>query len=112
LGSHLVAVVQHTFNTHLHTNNTQNDTKQAIHRTTQKNKHYIEQHKNIGSLMRAVSQICGFNLGICLTTEENARKNLSQDSRRVPAGTMKEYIDITIKIHKLQYYTGIQPYIH
>jgi hypothetical protein len=27
--------------------------------------------------------------GICLTTEEKARKNLSQGSRRVPAGTMK-----------------------
>jgi hypothetical protein len=25
---------------------------------------------------------------ICLTTEEKARKNLSQDSRRVPVGTM------------------------
>jgi hypothetical protein len=24
------------YNTHLHTNNTQNDTKQAIHKTTQK----------------------------------------------------------------------------
>jgi len=32
--------------------------------------------------------------GICLTTEENARKNLSQGSRRVPAGTMKtEYAE-------------------
>jgi len=26
--------------------------------------------------------------GICLTTEEKGRKNLSQGSRRVPVGTM------------------------
>jgi hypothetical protein len=32
------------YSTHLHTNNTQNDTKQTIHRTTQ-NKQYTEQHK-------------------------------------------------------------------
>jgi hypothetical protein len=83
---------------------------QTIHRTEQnkqyieqhKNRQYTEQHKNIGSLVRAAPQLCGFNPGICLTTEEKARKNLSQGSRRVPAGTMKEYIDITIKIHKLQ----------
>jgi hypothetical protein len=32
--------------------------------------------------------------GICLTTEEIARKNLSQGSRRVPAGMMKtEYTE-------------------
>ena len=39
--------------------------------------------------MRAVPRLCGFYLGICLTNEEKARKNLSQGSRRVPAGTMK-----------------------
>jgi len=33
-----------SYNTHIHTNNTENDTKQTIHRTTQK---YIEQHKNL-----------------------------------------------------------------
>ena len=60
---------------------------QAIHRTTQ-NKEYIEQHKNFGRV-RAVPHLCGFYPGICLTTEEKARKNLSQGSRRVPAGTMK-----------------------
>jgi hypothetical protein len=42
---------------------------------------------------------------MCLTTEKKARKNLSQGSRTIrihkPA----------IKIHKLQYKTGIQPYI-
>jgi hypothetical protein len=38
------------FSAHIHTNNTENDTKQTIHRTTQKyieqHKKYIEQHKN------------------------------------------------------------------
>jgi hypothetical protein len=71
---------------------------QTIHRTTQnkqyieqhKNKQYIEQHEKIRSLVRAVPHLCGFNPGICLTTEEKARENLSQGSRRVPAGTMKE----------------------
>jgi len=41
-----VAVVQYTYT---HTSNTENDTKQTIHRTTQKyieHKQYIEQHKN------------------------------------------------------------------
>jgi len=40
----------------------------------------------------------GFYPGICLTTEEKARKNLSQGSRRVPAGTMKTRKH-TIRIH-------------
>jgi len=51
----------------MHTNNTENDTKQTIHRTTQK----------LGR-MQAVPYLCGFYPGICLTTEEKARKNLSQ----------------------------------
>ena len=33
--------------------------------------------------------LCDLYPGICLTTEEKARKNLSQGSRRVPVGTMK-----------------------
>jgi hypothetical protein len=49
----------------------------------------MEQHKNFGRV-RAVPHLCGFYPGIFLTTEEKARKkNLSQGSRRVPAGTMK-----------------------
>ena len=70
---------------------------QAIHRTTQ-NKQYIEQHKNFGSV-RAVLRLCRFYPGICLTTEEEARENLSQGSRRVPAGTMKIHKNI-IRIHR------------
>ena len=82
MGSHPVAVAQYTY-IHTHTNNRKNDTKQTIHRTTQK---YIEQHKkNIEQKkhrttqklgrMRAVPRLCGFYLGICLTTEEKSRKN-------------------------------------
>ena len=63
---------------HADTNNTQSG----------KNKQCIEQHKNFGRV-GAVPHLCGFYLGICLTTEEKGQKNLSQGSRRVVAGTMK-----------------------
>jgi hypothetical protein len=71
-----------------------------MHRTTQ-NKQYIEQHKNFGRVW-AVPHLCGFYPGIWLTTEEKARKNLSQGSRRVPAGTMKIHKH-TIRIHRYTY---------
>jgi hypothetical protein len=58
---------------------------QTVHRTTQ-NKQYIEQHKNFGKV-RAVARLGALYPGIWLTTEEKARKNLSQVSR-------------TIRIHK------------
>jgi hypothetical protein len=61
-----MAVIQYTF-TH----------KQYTER--QQNKQYIEQHKNL-ERVRAVPQLCGFYPGICLTTEEKPRKNLSQGS--------------------------------
>jgi hypothetical protein len=51
---------------------------QTVHRTTQ-NKHYIEQHKNVGSV-RAMRCLGELYPSICLTTEEKARKNLSQGS--------------------------------
>jgi len=47
-----IATRWQSFSTHIHTNNTENVTKQTIHRTTQKyieyieHKKYIEQHKN------------------------------------------------------------------
>jgi hypothetical protein len=61
--------------------------------------------------VRAVPHLCGSYPGISFTTEEKAGKNLIQGIRRVPSGTMKihkhtirkEYIEITIKIRKLQY---------
>jgi len=44
--------------------------------------------------MRTVPRLCELYPGICLTTEQKARKNLSQGSRRVPVGTMKtEYAE-------------------
>jgi hypothetical protein len=49
--------------------------------------------------VQAVPRLCGFYPGICLTTEERARKNLSQGSRRVPAGVM-EIHKHTIRIHR------------
>jgi len=55
---------------YLHTNNTQNDTKQQIHRTTQQ-----------FGRVRAVPRLGELYPGICLTTEEKAGKNLSQGSR-------------------------------
>ena len=68
-----------------------------MQRTTQ-NKQYLEQHKHFGR-GRAVPRLCGFYPGICLTTEEKARKNLSQDRRIVSADTMKIHKQ-TIRIHR------------
>jgi len=68
---------------------------QTIHRTTQ-NKQYTEQQKDLGRV-RAVPRVCELYPGICLTTEEKARKNLSQGSRRVPVGTMKTDVFIITK---------------
>jgi hypothetical protein len=53
---------------------------QTIHRTTQ-NKQYIEQHKHFGRV-QAVLRLCELYPGICLTTEEKARKNLSQGRKK------------------------------
>jgi len=65
---------------HIYTHNTQNNTI------------------NFGRV-RAVPRLGELYPGICLTTEEKARKTLSQGSRRMPAGTMKIH-KYTIKIHK------------
>jgi hypothetical protein len=64
-----VATRWQQYSTNIHTNNTQNNTKQTIHRTTQK----------LGIVL-AVPRLYGFYPGICLTTEEKARKTLSQGS--------------------------------
>ena len=53
--------------------------------------------------MRTVPRLCEFNPGICLTTEEKARKNLSQGSRRV----LVYILNITKTPTQLQY-----PHIH
>jgi hypothetical protein len=52
---------------------------QTIHRTT-KNQQYIALHKNVIGTVRAVLRLGKLYPGICLTTEEKARKNLSQGS--------------------------------
>jgi 2-keto-3-deoxy-L-rhamnonate aldolase RhmA len=63
---------------------------QTILRTTQTKK-YIEQH--IIDAKRYIEQHNVYP-GICLTTEEKARKNLSQGCWRMPVGTMKtEYTE-------------------
>jgi hypothetical protein len=54
---------------------------QSVHRTIQ-NKQYIEQHKNFGRV-RAVPHLCELYPGICLTTEEKARENLSQGRQTI-----------------------------
>jgi hypothetical protein len=54
---------------------------QTVHRTTQ-NKQYIEQQKKFGR-WRTVSRLGELYPGICLTTEEKARENLSQGSRKI-----------------------------
>ena len=62
---------------------------QTIHRTTQLT-------TQLGRV-RAVPRLCELYPGISLTTEEKARENLSQGSRRVPGGTMRtEYTEQNI----------------
>jgi len=47
--------------------------------------------------VQTVPRVCELYPGICLTTEEKARKTLNQGSRRVAAGTMKtEYTEQNI----------------
>jgi len=45
-----------------------------------------DRDENVGSYWKIYEKLYP---GICLTTDEEAWKNLSQDSRRVPVGTMK-----------------------
>ena len=96
-----VATRWRQYSTHLHTKNTQIDTKQTIDRTTQ---------KKMFCRVWAVPLLCGFYPGILLTTEENAQKNLNQGSRRVPAGTMKtEHTEQNLRNNKN---TNIRAKIH
>jgi len=44
--------------------------------------------------VRAVPRLGELFFGICLTTEEKARKNLSHGSQRMPVGTMKTEINM------------------
>ena len=49
--------------------------------------------------MRTVPHLCEFHPGICLTTEEKARKNLSQGSRRVLVYILPKHPHITKPTH-------------
>jgi hypothetical protein len=60
----------------------------AVVQYTFTHKQYTEQHNNLGRV-RAVPRLCELYSGIRRTTEEIARKNLSQGSRRVLVGTMQ-----------------------
>jgi len=75
---------------------------QTIHRRTQSTQtlHRTTQLTN-WERVQAVPRLCELNPGICLTTEEKARKNLSQGSRRMLVGTMKkEYTEQSIHNNK------------
>jgi hypothetical protein len=59
----------------------------AVVQYTYTHKQYRERHKTNSTKnkkklgrVRAVPRLCGFNPGICLTTEEKARENFSQGS--------------------------------
>jgi hypothetical protein len=79
-----VATRWQLFSTHIHTNNTGNVTKQTVHRTTQKihrttqkiHRTTQKMHRATNKLgrVRAVPRLCGYNPGICFTTEEKARE--------------------------------------
>jgi hypothetical protein len=93
---------------HIYTNSTLNNTFDT--NNTQNNTiHYLER-------VRTVPRLCQLYPGICLTTEEKARKNLSQGSRRMPVGTLKtEYTEQSMQtIRKLtelnKNILNIQPY--
>jgi hypothetical protein len=73
-----VATRWQLYSTHLHTNNTERH-KNNQYTEQHKNKQYTEQLKY--GKVRAVHRLCELYPGICLTTEEKARKNLSQFSR-------------------------------
>jgi len=48
--------------------------------------------------VRTVPHLSEVDPGICPTTKEKARKNLSQGSRRMPVG--KEYTEQSIHVNK------------
>ena len=72
-------------------NNTQNNT------INNKNNRTTQLTTLIGKSVGRAPRLCELYPGICLTTEEKSRRNLSQGNRRVPVGTMKtEYAEQSI----------------
>jgi hypothetical protein len=80
LGCHPAAVVQYTFTHKQYTERQKKKTKNKQY-IEQHKKQYIEKHKNVTGTVRAVPRIGELYPGIRLTTEEKARRNLSQGSR-------------------------------
>jgi hypothetical protein len=74
---------------------------------TTKNKQYIEQHTNIGRLL-ALPHLCGFYPGTCLTTEEKARKNLSQGNRREKLFPCLAHLLPSRKMKPDEFYYGME----
>ena len=72
--------------THLHTNNTQNNT-----------------NNNQCGKVRAVPRLCEFYPGICLTTEKKSRKNPSQGTKNL--GQVKKNLSETTKTSVRVQYT-------
>ena len=71
-----------------------NNTKNNI-RTTQIQTHVLR--------VRSVPRLCEFYPGICLITEEKARKNPSQGSPRVSVGAMKpKYTEQNVHVNRLE----------
>jgi hypothetical protein len=56
----------------------------AVVQYTFTQKQYIEKHNLLIGRVSTVPRLREVYPGICLTTEEKARKNLSQGSRRMP----------------------------
>jgi hypothetical protein len=80
---------------HNHTQTIRSTTQIKIHRTTQ-----LEKKKECGRV-RAVPRLkCEFYRGICLTTEEKARKNLSQGMKNL--SQIKKTSVITKSTHRLR----------
>jgi hypothetical protein len=97
-----VATRWQLFSTHIHTNNTENDTKQTIHKTTKKHSITQKIHRTTQKFggMRVVPRFCVHLPGICLTIEEKHGKT------SVRVATHKHTIRIhshTIKMRKLHY---------
>ena len=68
----------------------------TIHRTTQITTNLVT--------VRAVPHLCEFYLGICLTTEEKARKNLSQ-GKKTTLSLLYVYYQNTNTLQNLDTYT-------
>jgi hypothetical protein len=80
-----MAVVQYTFTHKQYIE--QHNRLEEYRKHHSRHKQYIEQHSSlIIGIVRTVPRLCEVYLDICFTTEEKARTNLCQGSRRMPVG--------------------------